>query len=149
MPWQSKYVDPEVFLKHHGLTIYRTYKHDDIDQVARTYSFTLSTECGEGNCRCLSRSCRNLFDVRLLPNWTEPSHPPFLTGKDNTPENQQAWKRYQANRIEEKHIKRVIREAVDRGFSSAAVALSKGRDRREGRTDEIPRASLNKAGEGQ
>jgi hypothetical protein len=115
MPWQTTYVEPEVFLRFRGVTVYHTYKNDDINQGTRTYSFTLSRDCAEDSCSCERAPCKNLFDVRGLPNWSEPPHPPFLTAA-NIAANQKAWARYHANRTEEKHIRRVLREATRQGF---------------------------------
>jgi hypothetical protein len=116
MPWETIYVEPDVVLKYCGVMVYHMYKHDDINQGARTYEFTLSADCAEDDCRCQAKRCKSLFDVRELPNWTEPPHPPLFAGENNIAANQAAWTQYRANRTEEKHIKRVLREAIRRMF---------------------------------
>lgn len=115
MPFSTEWVEPDVFLTHNGVTVYCTYKSDDIRNGPRTYWFSLSDLCGEESCECDSGKCSCVFDVRELGNWTGP-HPPFLTGENNTPENKLAWDKYHADRMEEKHIQTVIREALDRGL---------------------------------
>lgn len=115
MPFSIEWVDPEVFLKHKGVAVYCTYKYNDIGAGARTYSFTLDPRCGEDSCECEDR-CRNVFDVRKLTTWIEPPHPPYLTGEHNTPENRKAWDRWHEDRVEERHIRDAIQQAIDRGL---------------------------------
>ena len=115
MPYRTEWVDPELFVRHQGVAVYHTYKDDDWDCGTRTYWFTLSFDCGDDRCFCPGR-CRNVFDVHELPTWKEPKHPPFLDGKNNTAKNRKAWQKYQTDRVEEKHIKKAIRKAVDRGI---------------------------------
>lgn len=87
MPFRTEWVDPEVFLEHHGVKVYHTYKNNDIDESAQQYWFSLHTQCGIGECSCDTEKCRCVFDVRKLPTWKEPPHPPFLTGKNDTQRN--------------------------------------------------------------
>ncbi len=47
MPWQSTYVEPDVFLKRRGVTVYCTYKHDEISQGVRSYNVTVSSRSRE------------------------------------------------------------------------------------------------------
>lgn len=115
MPYTTEWVNPEDFLEHRGVTVYRTYKYDDVQQGPRTYIFTLSPHCGEDSCECEGR-CMNVFDVRELLTWNEPPHPPYLTGENNTPENKKAWDRWHEERVEENHIRAAIQEAIDRGL---------------------------------
>src|SRR5579871_2483644 len=63
MPWQLTYVEPEVFLRHRGLNVYRTYEDDDLDQRVWAYWFTLNPSCGDDSCSCGTTPCRNVFDV--------------------------------------------------------------------------------------
>lgn len=116
MPYSTEWVDPGVFFKHQGATIYCTYKNDDIQQGANTYRFSLNELCGEQSCTCDNGECRYVFDVRTLPTWTEPPHPAFLTRDHDTPENKKAWQKYHEEQVEEKHIQNVIRESLDRGL---------------------------------
>ena len=41
MPYKTIWVEPEVFLEHNGVTVYRTYRDDDIDQGAFLVSIGL------------------------------------------------------------------------------------------------------------
>lgn len=115
MPYSTEWVDPEVFLEHKGVKVYCTYKYDDVQQGPRRYSFTLSPLCGEDSCDCGGR-CKNVFDIRELPTWNEPPHPPYLTGEHDTSENRKAWDRWHEDRVEEKHIRAAIQGAIDRGI---------------------------------
>jgi len=115
MPYRTEWVDPEVLMKHKALTVYCTYKYDDVESGPRTYSFTLYSLCGEESCEC-DGPCRNIFDVRELPTWIEPPHPPYLTGEQDTPENRKAWDRWHEDRVEEEHIRAAIQGAIDQGL---------------------------------
>lgn len=118
MPFRSEWVGPEVALEHGGVTLWHIYKDDDIEKGPRTWSFALHpTEDNdeEGG-----------IDVKELPNWTEPPHPPYMgVGGDNAPENEDAWRRYHEDDIEAKHILAALKEAIDRG------ALTQQRIKRE------------------
>ena len=127
MPYRTEYVEPEVFFRHRGVTVYHTYKHDNFDEPRRSYWFTLDPACGEESCQCEGEKCLNVFDVRELPNWTEPPHPPFLTGTDDPPENRKAWREYHARGMEEKHVKRVIRQALERGSLAPGGGITQKR----------------------
>jgi len=116
MPWKNEWVPPEVFLKHREIKVYHVYADDDWDQGPRTYHFTLSEECGETVCDCPKDDCVNVFDVRELPTWEEPAHPPYLIEENDTAKNRRAWKQYQESGIEEKHIKEAIIKAIDQNI---------------------------------
>lgn len=128
MPYHAEWVDPEVFLVHNGVTVYHTYRDDDLDQGPRTYGFTLNPCCGEEyRCDCPAPGpCRNVFDVCELSNWIAPLHPPFLTGDQNTPENNAAWNKYREDRVEEKRIEATIREAIEKGLIVAPPEPEEG-----------------------
>jgi len=68
MPIDTSWVDPELFLEHNDVTVYHTYKNDDINSGRRVYSYTLSELCSEDACsddRC-DGVCVRVFDVREL-----------------------------------------------------------------------------------
>lgn len=117
MPTCSAWVEPDVFLTHNEVIIYNTYKDDDINQGANTYSFTASSISDEES-----------FDVRdfdvpsssLLKN-----HPPFLAADCNpdfataTDEQKATWKQQWnawQNGGEEAIIRAVITEAIELGL---------------------------------
>lgn len=122
MPYSTAWVDPAIFMKHGSATVFCTYKNDDVEQGPNKYRFSLHDLCGMESCTCDGGTCRNVFDVRDLPGWTEPSHPPFLSGEHDTPENRRAWEKHYQDRVEETHIENVIRDAFLRGFLSAPSA---------------------------
>lgn len=70
MPYETVWVDPEVYVTHNGVTVYHLYKNDDIDQGVRTYQFTIDPNLGEGD--WVFPDTR-LFDVRELPDFTDAS----------------------------------------------------------------------------
>lgn len=115
MPYSTEWVDPAVFMKHGTATVFCTYKNDDVEQGPNKYRFSLHDLCGMESCGCDGDSCQNVFDVRELPGWTEPPHPPFLVGKLDTPENRAAWEKHYRDRVEETHIETVIRNSFCRG----------------------------------
>ena len=93
MPTQTVWIDPELLIEHHGVQVFHTYKHDDYDQGARRYAFTLDAQCGEGGSRCES----SLADTSLMRELRTCGHRDnrrFCTGSDDTPENHAAWDRY-------------------------------------------------------
>jgi hypothetical protein len=107
-----------------GINVYHVYKDDDIEQGPRTYSFSLDAYNSEYD----GEEGMN-FDVRELPNWTEPPRPDFIS-LDDPPrlreEKDAAWKVYHQNQVEAKHIRKIIREAVKLGYITAdAVSFSK------------------------
>lgn len=76
MPTISTYVAPEIVLTHNGVTIYHTYKNDEIEQGPSDYWFTLDPDDTEidGETR---------FDVRELQVPSAvllKAHPPYLSG---------------------------------------------------------------------
>jgi hypothetical protein len=105
MPWSSEQVPAELFLRHNGVSIYHTYKNDEMMSGPWRYWFVTYAYDGENQ----------EFDVRELSTWTEPTRPPYLTGDDNTPENKALWDKYHEDGIEEKHIKAVLIAAIEKG----------------------------------
>lgn len=61
MPWSSEWVDPEVFLTHHGVTIYHVYKNDDLAEGVRFYWYGTSPTASD-------ETGTDTFDVRDLDN---------------------------------------------------------------------------------
>jgi hypothetical protein len=108
MPYEIKWVPPEVFIEHAGVTVYHTYKDQQLESGPRSYYFTLSKQCGEEECECpeeanrLIHRCKNVFDVRDLPTW-EPT-------RKLVP-------------IEEKAIRIAILNAIYQGILKAPPAL--------------------------
>lgn len=120
MPFSSRWVSPKVFLIHKSTTVFCTYKDDDVEQGPNKYHFSLDELCGmEEACHCEQGICLNVFDVRELPCWAQPPHPPYLEGANDNPDNRQAWEKHYKDRVEEKAISRFIRKALDVGFLKA------------------------------
>lgn len=63
MPYISKWVEPDVFLTHKGVTIYRIYKNDCIENGYRTFWFGYAPSCDDEGTDC--------FDVRGLPTYKD------------------------------------------------------------------------------
>ncbi len=63
MPYSSEHVDPDVAVEHKGVTIYNTYRDDDVAMGAHDYWY--STSSSEGECSGYA------FDVRCLPGYRE------------------------------------------------------------------------------
>jgi|GEM_PF-1942953 len=117
MPWKTEWVEPDLVLTHKRVSVYATYKYGDVDAIQRHYGFTLDTLCGEDECNCDGGTkCRNVFDVREIPTWQEPPHPPYLSREGDTPENRAAWEKYHADHVEEKAIADAVRKAIDLGL---------------------------------
>jgi hypothetical protein len=126
MPYLTEWVEPDVFLTHNGVTVYCTYKDDDMQNGPRSSCFSLNDLCGEQECACVGGNCKYVFDVRELANWTDLPHPPFLSGDNNTLENKKAWEKCHDDRVEEKHVQTVIREALDRGLLTPPPPVGPG-----------------------
>jgi hypothetical protein len=129
MPYQNQWVDPELFMTHNGVEVYRTYKDDDVDNGFMMHWFTLETQCGMDYCICAGL-CINTFDVQELQTWKNPPHPPFLTGDQDTPENRAAWHRYEESGVMEKGIKEAIREALDIGLIGGVKGVKEWRPKK-------------------
>jgi hypothetical protein len=68
MPYDSRWVEPELFLDHGGVRIWRTYKNDELSEPLFNW-FTLHPLCETGNCECEGLLCKHIFDVRGLEAW--------------------------------------------------------------------------------
>lgn len=113
MPYQTLWVEPERFLEHRGVVVFHTYKHDDLDEGARRFEFTVNTECSGCDSRCDEAECRHVFDVTTLSTWRAPAHPPYCTGANDTPENRAAWERF--DQIEAEAIRAAVLTAIEQG----------------------------------
>lgn len=59
----SGWIDPEQFLRHHGIAVYHVYRHDDYDEGPREYWYTTDLYGGDCDDPCS-------FDVRELSSYT-------------------------------------------------------------------------------
>jgi hypothetical protein len=66
MPYQTEWVEPERLLEHKGVTVFYTYRNDNLDESLLDYWFTLDAECGDVD-QC--ENCQHVFDVRELATW--------------------------------------------------------------------------------
>ncbi len=113
MPYQTVWVEPELFLEHGGVKVFLTYNDDDKDQRTNDYLFTVNSDCSELDVRCDDEPCRHFFDVRELSAWQPPVQPPHCIGENNTPENNKAWVQYWKQRDEA--IENSIKASIDCG----------------------------------
>lgn len=90
MPYRTEWQEPEVFLEHNGVTVYHTYKDDDIEQGPRTYWFVTGKHEGEDEA----------FDVRDLET---PSRDRLYGHTESLSEA----------------IRAILREAIDAGLIQA------------------------------
>jgi len=121
MPYRSVYEEPELFLEYKGVKVYHTYDGNEIEQPSTNF-FTTSEEETDTDYNPF------LFDVRELPDFDKNDHPPFLTGKDNTLENQAAWEDWHASGQQAKQFKRAIELAIDKNLLPLP-SREKGQDR--------------------
>ena len=124
MPWSSEWIPPEIFFEHGGVSVYHTYKNDDLDYGPSGVWFTLD-EYGCNESGVMDDSFH--LDIRDLDKEVFPDdpllegHPPFLN-KSNFPdesaaaydEAKQSWVQWRAG--ENCLKKRILREAIDRGL---------------------------------
>ncbi|MDK9702469.1 MAG: hypothetical protein OEL20_04965 [Sulfuritalea sp.] len=118
MPTRTTWVDPEVCLQHNDVTIYHTYRDDDMDQ---------------GRCRSYytadGASDDNAFDIRDLDVPSKAllaGHPPFLSDSDPiyqgaTPRQRKAfaadWTKWQEDGGgEDQAIRAVLKDAIEAGL---------------------------------
>lgn len=47
MPYETVYVPAEIALEHKGVTVYHTYKNDDVNQPRRDYGFSVEEDSHE------------------------------------------------------------------------------------------------------
>jgi hypothetical protein len=89
MPYRTEWESPAVMVEHSGVTVFRVYKNNDVEQP-RHYWFTLDE---------LETSDESdaAFDVRELPNWTSDRAPEHMFDSHE-------------------HICAKLREAIDIGF---------------------------------
>lgn len=93
MPYEYKWVDPELAVEHQGVQVFHCYKDDEINQGRRTYSFTTDSSGDEAE--------DPAFDVRDLPNW-RPQEQPF---NDDT-----------------EHVLKTLRAAIELGYIKPHVS---------------------------
>lgn len=86
MPWKREWKEPELFIKYNNISIYHTYPDGDIEKPVSKNIFTLDKQCGAGECSCNKNRCDNVFDIRTLPNWSDPPKQLLNAGQ------QSSWK---------------------------------------------------------
>ena len=112
MPYIHEWVEPAIFFEYNGIQIYYTYRDDDIEQRTSEYYYT--TDKYETDYK--TGFSEAMFDVRELPNWIEPLHPPYLDftmGKEVYQKIELQWQLYNNEGVLDTHIKKIIREAID------------------------------------
>lgn len=111
MPYTSEWVAPEKLLKHKGVTVYHTYKDDEIDQSQRWYHFVTDESDGEDG--------DSAFDVRDLSTWTElpplPTIDVGMTVKQVRQIEKQLLKLGDYWRRHFNHCQAVIKAAIEKG----------------------------------
>ncbi|MBA9846557.1 hypothetical protein DEE93_16540 [Ralstonia pickettii] len=122
MPTSTAWVEPEVFLTHGNVTVYHTYRDDDVAQGTQTFWYTTSSTSDDEH-----------FDVRdvqvpsaaLLKN-----RPPFLAADCNpafataTNEQKAEWQRQwtewnMEGGGQDQAIMAILKEGIDLGLISA------------------------------
>ncbi len=68
MPYKTVWVKPEKLLTHKGVTVYHTYKHNEVGQGPRTYWFATDPQDDPDD-------GPSVFDVRDLPQWMKSFDP--------------------------------------------------------------------------
>lgn len=79
MPYSNEWVEPEVMLAYRGVTVWYTYRDDDIDQGIFEHWFTLDPQEG-----CETGDDLWVFDVRDLPR---PDDEEERSQSDGSPED--------------------------------------------------------------
>lgn len=119
MPYKIIWVEPEVFLEHNGVTVYHTYRDDDIDQGTDRYWFRLDQEENDGKFDIL-----DVDPLNLLKN-----HPPFFkvnpSWESATPQERdaimEAWNKWHESGFDEAR-RAVLKHAIDNGLLKATTS---------------------------
>lgn len=64
MPYEYKWIEPEVAVHHRDITVFHTYRDNEADQ-RMSFWFVIDTDD-----LCEIEDSSNYFDVRTLPEWT-------------------------------------------------------------------------------
>ena len=122
MPYSNEWEPNELFLEHNGVRIFCTYKHNE--QEKRTYSFGTAADTTD------DYDDTN-FNVRDLPTWIEPEHPPYIETRADSPEaiaaKEIAWEKYFKDEVEKNAIKKAIVAAIDGGHLAHYIEAAKDR----------------------
>jgi hypothetical protein len=107
----------EVAYRIGGLTIYHAYGDDDYDQGRERYDFVMKPD----------GLLEDSFDVRKLPTWKEPAHPPYIDisvdSKEVQTQKTAAWDVFH-KRTEPRAIRAAIAAAIAQGIvTSEGVKL--------------------------
>ena len=114
MPYREIWVDPELFLSHNGVNVYRTYSNDDFDGGANIYRFTVKPMEAEG--------FNEAFDVRGLKVPSSSlldAHPPFISLSMPEEKKQKLlalWNDWQGPDGEIQVVRLVLKEAIEAGL---------------------------------
>lgn len=74
MPYESRWVKPEILLRHKGVTVYHVYKDDEIQSGVRFFHYTTNLDGSESDETTFDVRDIPGFDVKLLPQ------PEFFNG---------------------------------------------------------------------
>jgi hypothetical protein len=110
MPYIHEFIPNELFLEHNGVRIFHTYD-DEYDEIQIYHFGTANDTSTIGD--------DTQFDVRQLPTWKEPEHPPYIEpGIDPKDYDalSRAWTQYFQDNIEETAIRSAIIAAIDAGL---------------------------------
>lgn len=110
MPYETTYVEPEVFLTHGGVTVWHAYDDDDLNQPY-LYIFCLSGDDQEARYSASSPE----FDVRELPTY-RPTHPPHVSAFSPDPSLYARWRAWQEERGACADAREAIIAAIDQGL---------------------------------
>lgn len=61
MPYKTRWIDPAIALEYKGITVYHTYKDDDIDNYIHPFHYTTNPKYSEDSGK--------KFDIRKLWAW--------------------------------------------------------------------------------
>ncbi len=107
---------PDLFVSHMGTRVYHSYEDGEYSDP-QTYYYTTDFDDDQDNGKT--------FDIRDLPNYSEAPHPPYLVGKDNTPENEALWNEYHQDEKQKQHFYTLIKEAIELKYINAEGLVKK------------------------
>jgi hypothetical protein len=107
MPYKTVWIQPQQFTTHDSITVFHTYREDDIDAGLQRYWFTVASACSPLQSACQTRPpCPHVFDVRTLSTWLPPTPP-------REPATEMSWQKFHDS--EHAAIRRALELAIRSG----------------------------------
>lgn len=116
MPYQTVWVEPEEFLEYKGVTVYHTYRDDDIDQGILFEKFVLSTNSDAEPFWLRELDVDNTHLLDAHPPYASESYPEWqAANKEERRKILAAWRVWHDTGYDEAK-RAVLKAAIDKGL---------------------------------